>query len=152
MTSSLILWAIVLIIAVIAEAVTLQLVTIWFAAGAAAAMIAGALNVPFMGQVILFTVISALLLCVTRPLIRKLKVKDVLPTNADAEVGKIAVVTETVSNEDNTGRVRIGGVNWRARAFDGNQFPVGANVCVEKISGTTAYVSSPENAYLKEVL
>ena len=152
MTSSLILWAIVLIFAVIAEAITLQLVTIWFAAGAVAAMIAGASGVPFAGQVILFTVVSALLLCVTRPLIRKLKVKDVLPTNADAEVGKIAVVTETVSNEDNTGRVRIGGVNWRARAFDGNQFPVGANVCVEKISGTTAYVSSAENAYLKEVL
>ncbi len=152
MTSSLILWAIALILAVIAEAVTFQLVTIWFAAGAAAAMIASALGIPFAGQMILFTVISALLLCVTRPLIRKLKVKDVLPTNADAEIGKIAVVIETISNENNTGRVRIGGVNWKARAFDGSQFPIGANVCVEKISGTTVYVSSAENAYLKEVL
>lgn len=152
MTSCLILWAVVLVATVIAEAVTLQLVTIWFSAGAVAALIAAWLKFPFSFQVSLFLAVSVFLLCITRPLIRKLKVKNVLPTNADAEVGKIAVVTEAISNENNTGRVRIGGVNWKARAFDGNQFPVGTNVCVEKISGTTAYVSSAENAYLKEVL
>lgn len=152
MTGYLILWAIVLVACVIAEAVTLQLVTIWFAAGAAAAIIAAAMDLPLFIQIILFTVVSALLLAVTRPLIQKIKVKNVLPTNIDAEIGKIAVVTELVSNEDNTGRIRIGGVNWKARSFDGSSFPVGANVCVEKISGTTVYVSAAENAYLKEVL
>lgn len=152
MTGYLILWAVVLVASVIAEAVTLQLVTIWFAAGAIAAMIAAGMGMPLLTQAILFTVISALLLCATRPLIRKIKVKDVLPTNADGEVGKLAVVTERISNEDNTGRVRIGGVNWKARSFDGSTFPIGENVCVEKISGTTAYVSAAENAYLKEVL
>ncbi|MBR1529096.1 MAG: NfeD family protein [Oscillospiraceae bacterium] len=150
MTGYLMLWAVVLIAAVIAEAVTLQLVTIWFAAGAVAAVIAACMGMPLITQVILFTVVSALLLCVTRPLIKKLQVKDVLPTNADGEVGKIAVVTETVSNEKNTGRVRIGGVYWKARSFDGNLYPEGTNVCVEKISGTTVYVSTAENAFLKE--
>ncbi len=150
MTGNLIFWAVVLVAAVIAEAVTLQLVTIWFAAGALAAMGASAMGMPMPVQILVFTVVSALLFCATRPLIRKLQVKDILPTNADAEVGKIAVVTEQVSNEDNTGRVRIGGVNWKAKSFDGSVFPVGANVCVEKISGTTAYVSAQENAFLKE--
>ena len=150
MTGYLILWTIVLIAAVIAEAVTVQLVTIWFAAGALAALGAAAMGFPAVSQILIFAVVSALLLCVTRPLIRKLKVKDVLPTNADAETGKIAVVTETVSNEANTGRIRIGGVYWKAKSFDGNIFPEGANVCVEKISGTTAYVSAQENAFLKE--
>ncbi len=150
MTGNLILWALVLIGSVIAEAVTLQLVTIWFAAGALAAVIAAVLGLPIGVQVILFTAVSALLLCMTRPLIRKFQVKDVLPTNADAEIGKIAVVTEPVNNENNTGRVKIGGVHWKARSFDGNIYPAGENVCVEKISGTTAYVSAAENAFLKE--
>jgi len=150
MTGSLILWAVVLIAAVIAEAATLQLVTIWFAAGAVAAVIAACMGMPMITQVILFTIVSAVLLCATRPLIRKLQVKDVLPTNADGEVGKIAVVTETISNENNTGRIRIGGVYWKARSFDGNIYPADTNVCVEKISGTTAYVSTAENAFLKE--
>lgn len=144
------LWAVVLVVAVIAEAMTLQLVTIWFAAGAGAAVIAACMGIPLTGQVLLFTIVSAVLLCVTRPVIRKLQVKDVLPTNADGEVGKIAVVTEEISNEKNTGRVRIGGVYWKARSFDGNIYASGTNVCVEKISGTTAYVSTAENAFLKE--
>jgi membrane protein implicated in regulation of membrane protease activity len=108
------------------------------------------MGMPMITQVILFTIVSAVLLCATRPLIRKLQVKDVLPTNADGEVGKIAVVTETISNENNTGRIRIGGVYWKARSFDGNIYPADTNVCVEKISGTTAYVSTAENAFLKE--
>ncbi len=150
MTGSLIFWAVVLIAAVIAEAVTLQLVTIWFAAGSAAAVAAACMGMPLSVQVLLFISVSVALLCVTRPIIRKLQVKDVLPTNADGEVGKIAVVTEDISNEQNTGRVKIGGVYWKARSFDGNVYTSGTNVCVEKISGTTAYVSTAENAFLKE--
>jgi len=142
MTIYTIFWAVVLVATVIAEAVTFQLVTIWFAAGAAVALVMSLLGIPFPIQAILFTASSAGLLLVTRPFIEKLKVKNVLPTNADAEVGKIAVVTESISNGKNTGRVKIGGVNWRARALsDNDEFSVGENVRVQHISGTTAYVS-----------
>ena len=150
MTDYLIFWAIVLVVSVIAEAVTFQFVTIWFAVGALAAAFAAVSGVSLLTQAILFTVVSALFLCATRPLVRKLKVKNVLPTNMEAEIGKIATVTEEISNEANTGRIRIGGVNWKARSFDGKDYSVGENVCVEKISGTTAYVSMAENSYLKE--
>lgn len=148
MTGNLILWAIVLILSIIAEAVTLQLVTIWFVVGAIAAIFAASMGMPMMIQAALFTIVSALLLIATRPVIRKLKVKDVLPSNPD--IGKIGIVTESIDNEEHTGRIKIGDVNWKARSFDGNTFSVGTKVCIENISGTTAYVSMAENAYLKE--
>lgn len=140
MVISMILWGIVFAVAVIAELVTLQLVSIWFAAGALGAFIAAGLNCTFMTQTIIFTAISVLLLCVTRPLLRKFRVKDVVPMNADAEVGKRGIVTEEINPPRETGRVRIGGVNWRARTEDDSILSEGATVRVERISGTTAFV------------
>lgn len=140
MVISMILWGIVFAVAVIAELATLQLVTIWFAAGALGAFISAGLGCTFMTQAIIFTAISVLLLCVTRPLLRRLRVKDIVPMNADAEVGKRGIVTEEINPPKETGRVRIGGVNWRARTEDDSILPAGTAVRVERISGTTAFV------------
>ncbi|MDE5884388.1 MAG: NfeD family protein [Oscillospiraceae bacterium] len=136
------IWSVVLVAALIAESLTLQLVTIWFAAGALAALIMAWLGCSVLSQMIIFTAVSALLLCVTRPLLKKLQVRNVLPTNTEAEIGRLAVVTEQISNADDTGRVRIGGVHWKARMSQDDMIcQAGETVRVEQISGTTAYVA-----------
>lgn len=136
-----VIWGIVFAVTVIAEIVTLQLVSIWFSAGALAAFIGAALNLPPLPQAILFTVVSVLLLCATRPILRKIRVQNVIPTNADAEIGRLAVVTEEINELQSTGRVKIGGVNWRARTADSHVIAAGTSVRVEAISGTTAIVT-----------
>ncbi|MCR5718867.1 MAG: NfeD family protein [Oscillospiraceae bacterium] len=140
MVNAMIIWGIIFAAAVVAEAVTLQLVTIWFAAGALGAFIAAALGMPFAVQAVIFTGVSVLLLCLTRPLLRSFRVRNVIPTNADAEVGKLAVVTEDINNSQDTGRVRIGGVNWRARSSQEESISKGTSVRVTAIEGTTAFV------------
>lgn len=145
MYTNMIVWGVLFAVTVIAEAVTLQLVSVWFAAGALVAFVMAAAGLPTVTQAIGFTLISVVLLCVTRPLIKKIQVKDVLPTNADAEVGKTAVVTEEINEKKNTGRVKIGGVNWKARSETGGNFPVGSVLVVRRISGTTAYVAPAEH-------
>lgn len=140
MYTSMILWGVVFAAAVIAEMVTLQLVTIWFAAGALAAFIAAAAGFSPLAQAVVFTAVSVLLLCATRPLLRKMKVKDMVPTNLDAEVGKTGLVTEEINDTRNTGRARIAGINWRARTDDGSVLPEGTSVRVARISGTTVFV------------
>ena len=144
MTTALITWGIIFAVAVIAELATFQLVTIWFAAGALAAFIAAAMGASPLVQGILFTMISVLLLAVTRPLLQRLQVKDVLPNNADAEVGKPGILTEDIDPVKDTGRVRIGGVNWRARTEDGSPLPKDTAVRITKIEGTTAFVQPRE--------
>lgn len=141
MFTSMILWGVVFAVAVIAELATLQLVTIWFAAGALAAFITAAIGFSTMAQTIVFTAVSVLLLCVTRPLLQKMRVKDVIPTNYDAEVGKLALVIEEINPSLNTGRVKIGGVNWRARTENDSVLPVETSVRVVRIEGTTAFVT-----------
>ena len=140
MSTALITWGIIFAVAVIAEIATLQLVSIWFAAGALGAFIAAAMGASTLVQWILFVWISVLLLAVTRPILRTLRVKDVLPTNADAEVGKLGIVTEPIDPAKDTGRVRIGGVNWRARTEDGSPLDKETAVRVTRIEGTTAFV------------
>ncbi len=139
-----IIWGIVFAVTVIAEIITLQLVSIWFSAGALAAFTSAALGFEPLPQAIIFTAVSVLLLCVTRPILRKIRVQNVLPTNADAEVGRLAVVTEDIDDARDTGRVKIGGVNWRARTENEHIIAAGTSVRVEKISGTTAYVTEIE--------
>ncbi|MDE6004571.1 MAG: NfeD family protein [Oscillospiraceae bacterium] len=146
MNICIIFWSVILIATVIAETVTFQLVSIWFAVGALVALITASIGFSLLSQTIIFTAVSIILLCATRPIVRKLQVKNVLPTNIDSEVGKIAVVIQDISNAENTGRVKIGGVNWRARAEDNQIFKTGETVLVKKISGTTAYVTKAEYA------
>ena len=142
-TAQMVLWGIVFVLAAILEAATMQLVTIWFCVGALAAFIAAALGFSFMAQAILFTAVSVILLCVTRPLLRKIRVQNVPAMNADGEVGKLAIVTESIDAVRDTGRVRIGGVNWRARPeTEGETFAEGASVRVARIEGTTAFVTA----------
>ncbi len=142
MTTWMIVWGIIFIGMVILELCTMQLISVWFAAGALAAFIAAALEVPLLGQVIIFTAASVLLLAATKPILKKFKVGDKIPTNLDAEIGKTAVVIQEINGAKNTGRVRIGGVNWRARTRDGSVIAVDTAVKVTEISGTTAYVEA----------
>ena len=144
MVTAMIVWAVVLVLCVIAELATLQLVSIWFAAGALGAFIAAACGFSAAAQAVIFAAVSVLLLCLTRPLLRKMRVRNVLPTNAQAEVGRLAVVTEDIDNAADTGRVRIGGVNWKARADGTERIPKGASVRVTGIDGTTAFVTTAE--------
>ncbi len=138
------IWGVIFIGTVIAELETMQLICIWFSAGSLAAFFAAVFNMPPLGQTIVFVAVSILLLLVTKPLLKKFKVDKVIPTNIDAEVGKDANVTEEINPAANTGRVRIGGVNWRARTKDGSVIPTGTIVKVTEISGTTAYVALAE--------
>lgn len=137
----LILWGVVFAIMVVAELSTMQLVSIWFAAGALAAFIGAICEVSFVAQLILFTAISIVLLVFTRPLLKKVTVNKVQPTNADLDIGKTAVVIEEINNTSGTGRVRISGVDWKAVSGDGSVIPSDTVVTVTAVQGAKLTVS-----------
>ena len=96
MKSLIIMLAVALVLLLIVEGATAQLVTIWFAAGALAALIAAALNAPLWLQITLFVVISAVTLIATRPIVRKITKRKAENLNADRIIGKQAIVTESI--------------------------------------------------------
>ena len=106
MMGELIFWGIVFVAALIAELASFQLVSIWFAVGAAGAFAASMMHMGFAAQLGIFAAVSAALLLVTRPLLKRLRVDQQLRTNADLNIGEKAVVIEEVDAAHGTGRVR----------------------------------------------
>lgn len=136
----LIFWVVMLVVLLIVEAVTAQMVTIWFAAGAAAAIVAEILGAQVWLQWIVFVAVSAIALVATRPLVRKLTKTRVQPTNADRCIGQTAIVVEEINNIEGKGQVHVNGMVWTARSSDGSTFKKDERVTVEKIDGVKLIV------------
>lgn len=133
-------WLGLIIVFGIVEAMTTSLVSIWFAAGALAALLVTLLGVEITAQIIVFLAVSALTLALTRPLVKKYITNSITPTNADRVIGRTAKVTETINNINSTGVVYVAGNSWTARTNDGTVIPAGETVLVERIEGVKLIV------------
>lgn len=134
-------WIALFVLFLIAEAITAQLTTIWFACGSLVSVIlciAGIDNI--LIQVIAFTVVSVVVLVVTRPLVKKVINKKQTATNADRNIGCECVVTETIDNLAASGAVKVNGNIWTARSGDNEVIQEGEIVIAEKIDGVKIIV------------
>ena len=134
-----IIWLALLILFVIMEAVTVQLLSTWFAAGALTAMIVNLLGGAVWLQVVVFFTVSIVLLVLLWPMARKHIKAKVVATNADALVGRVCTVTEEIDPVEG-GRVKVGDVTWSARSEQGKPIKAGAQVKVLKIQGAKVFV------------
>ena len=136
-----ILWLIIMVVLIVIEGITLGLTTIWFAGGALIAWIAALCHAPVFVQIILFVVVSVVLLIFTRPIALRYFNKDRIKTNADALIGKQAIVITPINNLMGTGTVSIHGQEWTARTSDDNiVIEEGAIVTVLSIAGVKLIV------------
>ena len=135
-----IIWLALLLIFAGAEAVSVGLTSVWFAAGSLCALIAALLGAPLWIQITLFLVVSVLCLLAVRPLARRHLNSKVEPTNADRVIGQQAQVTEDIDNIRGKGAVVIRGVDWSARCEDGLPVPAGSLVRVLRIEGVKVFV------------
>lgn len=138
--TNIVIWAVILIGFLIIEGATAQLVTIWFAAGALAALVTAALHGKLWLQFVIFIAVSVVALLVTRPLVKKITDKKQSRLNADNCIGKTAVVTETIDNIQATGAVKVNGILWTARSSDDSVIEEGKTVTIEKIEGVKVIV------------
>ena len=130
-------WLALVVVFAVLEAATVGLVSIWFAAGAVAALIASAFTASVSVQTILFIGVSLAALALTRPLIRKHRLDKPTPTNADLNVGRTATVIVRITPEV-PGRAKLDGVDWAARSAD--TLEPGALCRVEALDGATLTV------------
>lgn len=137
-----IIWIVLGIVFAVIEGATVQLVSIWFAIGAAAAAVISGFGFDFIMQFFVFCAVSGLLLAVTRPLVKKKIAVPKQSTNADSNIGRIAVVLEEINNSAATGRVNVAGLDWTARSDTNAVIPVGKNVKVLRIEGVKLIVET----------
>ena len=145
LSGEVIFWIAALIVFVVAEAVSVGLVSIWFALGSVAALICAMLHGPVWLQILWFVAISAVTLYFTRPLVKKYVNAKSVATNADRNIGRHAVVTERIDNLSATGAVQLDGVAWTARSVrDDAPIEKGVTVTVREIRGVKLVVEPAE--------
>lgn len=138
--SMMIVWLVLLIVFVIVEAVTVQLVSAWFAVGALAGLIAYFCGANLTIQFVVFLAVSIICFIFTRPLVKKFTATKIQPTNADSCIGKEAVVLEAINNIEATGQVKVNGNVWSARSEDSSIISAGDIVIIRKIEGVKLIV------------
>lgn len=141
-----IFWLIAMIIFVVAESMTVTLVSIWFAVGALGAILVALLGGGLMLQVTVFLALAIVLLFLLRGMVRKHFSPRVTKTNVDSVIGATGIVLTPVNNIAALGQVQINGVEWSARSTDNTHIPAGAMVKVDKIEGVKVFVSLAEES------
>lgn len=135
-----IIWLVVLAILLVIEFLTLGLTTVWFAGGALVAFLVSLAGGSLWLQLLLFIAVSVVLLLFTRPLAVKYLNKDVQKTNVDSIPGQKGIVTATIDNLKAEGQVTIQGMEWTARAKNGNTIEKGKVVRVTAVEGVKLIV------------
>ena len=144
------LWLGAIVLFGVAEVITEGMVSIWFVAGALAALFTSMSGLSLAGlspegtQVLVFAVVSAIALILSRPLARRILNQPAVPTNLDRVLGMVAKVTEPVDNAQSSGAVYVDGKTWTARSADGSVIPAGTQVKVQQIDGVKLLVQFSE--------
>ena len=129
-------WLVVLVVALVVEAITSGLVSIWFVPPALIAMVLSFFDVPLALQLTVFFGLSILLIAFSKTIWKKyVSAKPPEATNADALIGQSGIVVEAIHNLAGEGAVKVDGKIWSARTADGETAEVGALVKVLKIEG-----------------
>ena len=134
------IWVIFAIFMLICEALTTQLVSIWFVIGGAAAAVSCIFTDNILIQSIVFLTVSLLCLFATRPFVKKVMKNKKQPTNSDRLIGRVGIVTLDIVNQKGEGQVNVDGKIWSAKSADEREIKSGANVRISSIEGVKLVV------------
>lgn len=140
-----IIWLSIFVLAIIIEAITSDLTSIWFAGGAMIALIISFIpDVAWWIEVIVFIVISTVMILGLRPLAKKLLKTNITNSNIDEMAGKKGIMLKGY-DELNHGEVKINDVVWTAIGADESKaIPQGTKVVVVAVNGNKLIVRPVE--------
>ena len=136
-----IIWLGLTVAFLIAEASTVTVISLWFAAGALAAMLVSLFSGAIWLQTVIFVTVSAIMLTTLRPLVRKHITPKLTKTNVDAVIGSTGLVTVAIDNVTAEGQVKLGAMVWTARSTTGEPIPEGTLIRVDRIEGVKVFVT-----------
>ena len=134
-------WFGLLVLFILVEAGTVNMVSAWFAIGALAALIVALIGAEIWLQVLVFLTVSAVALALLRPIAKKHFTPRITRTNVDAVVGKTCLCITPIDNLASTGQVKLGDVEWTARSTTGEPIPAGTQVKIDRVEGVKVYVT-----------
>ena len=134
------LWIIILVVTILLELMTSDLICIWFSVGALAALIMEAFNAKFYAEIIIFLVVSLALIFTVGKYARKL-LKGKEATNVDALIGQDIIILKDTSFRE-LGEGKINGIIWSTIALNDEEIKAGEYAVIRKISGNKLFIES----------
>lgn len=136
------IWLLAALLFFIMEIFVPSFVLFNFAIGALIGSLVAGMDVSLEWQIVCFSAGTLLSFFLIRPLMRKIAYKrsDDTKTNVDAMIGRLATVSEEISNENNRGRVSLDGDDWKARSLDNDVIPAGTTVEIVQLNSIVVTV------------
>ena len=135
-------WLVIILILSFVEIITVNLVTIWFVASAALALLVSLFVDSFYIQFLVFGIAGLIIMVLTRPILKKLLTKDKTKTNLDRVIGMTGICTEEISSKNDVGEVKVDGKRWSA--ISSTKIKKGDEVIITKIDGVKLIVKKGE--------
>lgn len=142
----LIVWLIGVAVFAGLEAVTYQMVSVWFSIGSIGAFLTAYAGLGLNQQLMVFIILSVGSLLLLRPLSMKLlKRHGKTRTNVDALTGREVLITKRVDNRASEGAGRINGLEWTVRSTDSDvTLEEGEIAVIERVEGVKLIVKKKE--------
>lgn len=138
------LWIMIAILLLIVEIFSPAFLAATLSIGCLAAGVISALRYGIEVQLIAFAAASLVVYFTVRPFMIRYayKTNGNLRTNAQALVGKVGRVLETIDNNKNEGRIMVSGDDWKAESEDDSVIEAGHRVEVVKVNSTILIVKN----------
>lgn len=136
--SYLVMWIVIVLAALLLEMITSTFLFIWFSLGGIAAIIAYFLGAAIIAQVLIFIIISAVLLIVGYPLVKKTIKKTVPKTLKQEEsyIGREFLIDEDVIEK---AIIKVDGIYWTVKN-DGETINKGDRIRIIGLEGNKLVV------------
>lgn len=132
------MWLIVVILLVIIEAMTVNLVTVWFIISGIITMFLSFFLSDLISQFAVFVLLGILLMLLTKPFIEEIKKNKEEKLNLERIIGMQGVVIKEIK-KNVVGEVKVDGKVWSA--ISDKRITVDSDIIVEEIHGVKLLVS-----------
>lgn len=136
-------WLCAMIFFIIVEAVSVNLLSIWFVLGSLVALILSISGIGVTWQIIVFFIVSTLTLLFFLFFLKpswNRRIQKQEKTNADRILGQEGIVIQTINPLMNTGQIRVRGQIWSAATYQDLVLEAGTLIIVQELKGVKAYV------------
>lgn len=137
-----VVWFFLFLLLLILEIATVNLVSIWFAIGALFSFATSFFTDSILVQVIVFILASGCSLIITKPILKKMRKREIHFTNADRIIGKKGLVLRRIEKY-HPGEVSTLGSIWTAVSDE--KIEKGEEVVVERIDGVKIWVKKTKS-------
>lgn len=134
-------WLALFVVALIIEIVSADMISIWFALASIPSFIIALLEGHIVVQIVSFIFFTAILLILTRPVVKKYLKTNEIKTNVDAMVGMTVTVIKDIRPGE-IGRVVVRAIDWAAMSKE--TILVGEHARVLDVDGNKLIVEKIE--------